>query len=104
MSRPQTAFETPQAPTHEDYLDLALQPEDYRIMFEDAWSDNERLRRELILRETVLRRLVAEARHLRGIIAQINLVGETLANESEPLPAPDSPATDPGAPQEPEFS
>lgn len=109
MELPPVDFVNPTPPTHADSFDLTLIPEDFRVLFEECWPDNERLRRELLLRETILRRLVAENRQLREIIAHISLVGETLANEGaaaagEPLPAPDSPEPDSAAPQEPEFS
>lgn len=111
MSLPPVDFVEPIAPpTHADSFDLTLIPDDFRVLFEEVWPDNERLRRELLLRETILRRLVAENRQLREIIAHISLVGETLANENPenvatgPLPAPHSPDPGSGAPQEPEFS
>lgn len=104
-----TDFEGSQAPTHVDHIDVSLQAEDYRVMFEEAWRENERLRHALILRETVLRRLLAEAHQLREVVGHVTAVAEELSRqhaengETEPLLVDSSASGHSGVSQEPGF-
>jgi hypothetical protein len=61
--------------------DYAIQPEDFRMMFEALWEENLGLRRELVMLTAVATRLHAEAAQLREIVAFISSQGERLAQE-----------------------